>query len=152
MGEINGNLYFSFFVCGSGGNVRSGTQVQQKWRSSILGSPSMGNINGSAAGRRNYRCFIRAVDRKPLSRHPFQCRGDGAGGREYLFWIWSPRSITPFIEKGGAAECCNIKQGYKHACANTCRPINYPHRRTSQNALTWQVQGALNQLIRPTRI
>ena len=29
MGEINGNLYFSFFVCGSGGNVRSGTQVQK---------------------------------------------------------------------------------------------------------------------------
>ena len=72
----------------------------KKLRLSILGSPSMGNITGSAAGRRKYRCFTRAVDRKPLSRHPFQCRGDGAGGREYLFLIWSPRSITPFIEKG----------------------------------------------------
>ena len=33
-----------------------------------------------------------------------------------------------------------------------CRPINISHRRTSQNALTQEMQGALNQLTRPTRI
>ena len=31
---------------------------------------------------------------------PFQCRSDDAGGRK-IFCLGSPRSITPFIEKGG---------------------------------------------------
>ena len=45
---------YIFFLCtwvGWEREIRNASP--KKWRSSILGSPSMGNMNGSAAGRRN---------------------------------------------------------------------------------------------------
>ena len=61
-------------------------------------------------------------------RPPFQCRSDDAGGRK-IFCLGSPRSITPFIEKGegGRRGAATSSTHYTHAHTHThTDPLIFP--------------------------
>ena len=75
-------------------------------------------------------------------RPPFQCRSDDAGGRK-IFCLGSPRSITPFIEKGVGVG--GVLQHHAQITHTDTDPFIFP---TDGLAKTYQrgtKQGTLNQ-------
>ena len=98
----------------------------------------MGQQRDAVNADPTFKQWVATLSGRPL---PFQCRSDDAGGRK-IFCLGSPRSITPFIEEGGG------RQGGRRSAATsnanstqTYRPINIPHRRTSENVSTRNQAG-----------